>query len=721
MFEWQTGQKEGWDEPVVRQTAVTYPFNWRRWLWPALGLFVLALLVLIAIRRRLDSYTVLAERDILAAHNLVQKAVQQQDASLLQLVLSDQNEAWSESQLALVHSGAAYAYLQTMMPLHDVHDSLSDVSIRFAPDMQTAYLSYERHFWREGDTAPLGLRYTAVFHPDKNGWRYASPDPAYWGDWRVETATRVKLTYPRRDEPIVAELLPALDAAVVQLCSGLNELRCPEDWRLALRLETDPASIAALSDLSIFLSQLGQYELPTPTLVGTPTNAEGTDFLTELYRQQVLYASLVELTGYDCCRTGMFFHALADLLLAEEGLTPSPLNSDSFWTLLRTDATVAQSNRTWAHSIRSSDGLDETRALVAFLKQHYNISPLEMIDALAAQRSFDIWLASLITLPEAELERAWDRFILDHTAVSPQPITIEHALVLTCRTVSDGSGRYSYDFATGSWTLLPLVDAPEPVADKAAVPLVSPDGAFAVWTSENAAVVSDFAFHTWRQTVWLRDNSSQELHTIGEGGMPLWLDSHTLGVVGVVRNEQKARRELAFLAQKIGSETWVQHFNVSQLLDVIPEARRPNQLTIQRVLQHPKDGDVLFVQTSSSFAYAAPQFIFRVKLAPNGLGSTAFLFRFEQESELSYSPDLRWLQIDEALTHGLTLYNLESGAHTLLGANVLESFYPIWTPNNDSVLQFRHNNMLLYNPRTRAYRAIPHRFTSCTHPAWLSP
>lgn len=720
MFEWRTDQKEGWERPVISQTAVSpqFPRQWRRWLQPLLLLTMLLVGLILLSHRRTDQVVAAAERDLLASHNFVQSAASNQDGDLFLSILAKEDLEWVKTQHALADNGLLLNRPQLNLSIRsspDGVDSLSDIQIELAPDLQTAVVYFQRAYSHPDFSQPLQLHHTAVFQKGPNNWQYTAPDNSFWQGWVTEEFDRLKITYPKRDQEIARRLAATLNHSLGNICQHLPDLHCRADWQLDLRLETNAQSLLEMADLGSFLSQKFQVELPTPTIFGLPFNETEYQLLEAAYEKRIMQAAIADLVNYRCCQNGQFFRALLDWQLVQLGLQEWPIQSENYHEILRRDLTLVQLNKTWVQSIRSQEDWQLTYALIAFLIEKGTLSPVEMQRQLAQTADYFVWLASLKTsLDEAD----WDAFVVEQSqSATAEPPAQMDGLTAVCRNQEGLNSRYTYRLPAASWEVIELRVPKQFVElvpdDQIASSTLSPNGQFELAFARGnlASTPGDFVFYSWRNELLLTNHQSEKVYRIGIGGTPFWLSNQLLGYVAL-SDESKGESQLFDLWSYNPRTHQRRHLLNSEALRLaVDESDPPNQLIILHVLPNPKNEQQLIVAASSSYSFNIPSLYFLVDL--DEAVSVSFLAQFEEETTAVFAPDPRWVEVLAKDGRLLTLIDLQEQKEVPINTQAEAAVNHLWTPDQASLIQFRENYLLLYTPETKTHQSVAHPFESC--------
>ncbi|MCA9917022.1 MAG: hypothetical protein KC445_03675 [Anaerolineales bacterium] len=481
-FEWRTDEDEGWPEEVTaEETAVTpQSFLRRRWrflLVSLLGLLAVWLVVQWQIDQRVAETTATIENEILATHNFVLQTAVSQDESLFHANLSGRNPDWTELQKTLLNQGL----LLNRPMLGWEHQASAnrltpaDVTFELDPDLQGAALSYPQVYASQTGaqvTETVVLQQTAVYRKGTSRWLYAPPDDDFWGNWITQQGDYLTLAFTERDNEVATVLAIQLDRLLGQMCTEMADMNCGPDFQVHLRFDTDPQSLLALNEIETMLKAGLQLELPTPTLIGLPTDEASAEALYRAYGVQLFTAVLAHQIDYDCCRHQLFFRALRDYQLAQLGLQPWPLTPAMYRQMLDNgfDGDVTRHwTRRWEEAppqflqvwvIEDPDPIwQQVYMLVEFLAaEETAVSPTQMM-RLMDRNSYDAWLAGLV--PSHKRPTLEDRFLLyinnqiipGQQAEPPIPLPNGH-ITLVCQNYTDRptSHVYSYDLAQKTWT-----------------------------------------------------------------------------------------------------------------------------------------------------------------------------------------------------------------------------------------------------------------------------
>ena len=467
-FDWQSDDELFWDEPV----GPGRPAGPR---WPSrLALIVLVtllgLLVWIlgrAAQQRIETATADATGAILASHNLVRAAAAQGDVELFRTVLSGRSLDWMANQVGLAEAKLLFdrSAFGLALAAPTLPARLADIEIELSPELQAAEVaetwSYEANLG-QGVTETIRLQQTSVYRRGENRWLLSPPEPEFWGQWRTLHKERISVTYPQRDEAIAQRLGTDLDLLLNDVCRRLDDLACPADLHLHLRLETDPATLLQAADLEATISSGTRMELPAPTLVGRPLDDAGYQALRRGYSVYVAAAAITEVVGYECCRHGLFYRILLDKQLSRLGLSPWPLTPAEYEHLLALVGGETSLAQDWLQSspaLATAANWRELYSIVDFILEEGGaaVTLAAMQRHLSQAGSFRSWRNRFLDWDGDgdAFTRRWLAFIYAQTPSgrldTPPLAWPEPAIQLVC-SMNRRQTVYQYDPATETWS-----------------------------------------------------------------------------------------------------------------------------------------------------------------------------------------------------------------------------------------------------------------------------
>ena len=314
-------------------------------------------------RRATAAETRLTE-EIAASHATVLDAARRGDGELFVSFLSGRDREWAEAQEQLVRRGGLLdrsAFDLAWTPAAPVSPTVT-----LSPDLRAAELTLPQTYEvavGNGLTETVALQQTAVYRLGPDRWLFAPPDDTFWGETASVGGRYVRLTYPARDADLAEPLARDLDAALAEVCRGLED-SCPG---LHLVLSTDPAS---LIPYTVPISTWGggsEIIMPTPTLFGRPVDDAGRRALSRVYAARVVAAAAANTSGWQCCDDALFYGALLDAQLYRLGLRPWPVGTAEYARLAREPELVRTVEGLWRRDAATDDERLLAYTLVDFL------------------------------------------------------------------------------------------------------------------------------------------------------------------------------------------------------------------------------------------------------------------------------------------------------------------------------------------------------------------
>lgn len=465
MFEWETEDNVNWDEDdeTIPQPEETKP---RRRRWP----FLLVLLLLLGgtavtvwqqVQRRIEEATVQAEIDVLASARVVQQSAETADSDLFRTFLSGKEADWAlaqeraiENEEFLERSAFGLKWLRAD----------GETAVTFTPDLLSAEVTTPMiyQFGVGNDISEtVTLLQTAVYRKGPNRWLLAPPEEAFWGEEATYEGVVLDITYPARDKEVIEQIGAELDNLAQELCLAFEQVgSCGSVGKILLELNGRSPSLSLdvrrLGDIDEYGLRIGG--LPSPTVLGTPTNLAGEDALFRAYANLLGYSLMDHLTSVVCCRDNPFYQQAKLEQLARFGVRPSTqtlLQSPSADALL----TFEQLAEHW-HNLNPQQpqdwaALNEPVArFYEFLIAEEAYTPVELLLRVKNGRfsNFEQWLALVARSEESnvreQLERRWLAFqyaqTLESQAELPVPLPKQH-LQLICSSDFPQMEMYRYD------------------------------------------------------------------------------------------------------------------------------------------------------------------------------------------------------------------------------------------------------------------------------------
>lgn len=496
-FDWQTEDDDrregaGWDE-----AAETSPIRAaRRPRWRLLGiigglLLAVAALVWWRVDRRIDATTQAIRTDVIASHNLVQRAAADGDAEVFRSFLSGRDPDWTAGELALFESGLfsdraslglspPEGSLPAVLPALDEETSADEypATITLSPDLNEAVVLVDQPYRLE-DGSTVVLQQTTVYRRGDRRWLLAPPMEEFWGEWQTSDGEYLSLIYPERDADVALRLADDLDAAIADMCATLTNVDCSADLYLTVRLDGDPQ---ALVDLSLPVGALRRarenasiLKLPAPSLAGRPPADEPERerayiALRNGYARHVLGAAIAQSVSWRCCESALLFSLLLDYQLAELDLLPEwPVGADDYRRVLDEQTNLARLNLLTSDRLPRDldpDRLWAARVAVDFLLNAGDLPAADVQRRLATTRTFTQLARRVLDdgaggrpVPSDPTQALWLHALMRAAAAEEEASPPDDTLYLVCTAPGESetpetSRLLRHEPAANGWTEL---------------------------------------------------------------------------------------------------------------------------------------------------------------------------------------------------------------------------------------------------------------------------
>lgn len=479
-FEWQTEEDSApiWGPVALRKPA-------RRWFAP-LALVVAALLVvgLVAFRhleRRVDEAAAVAREELLTTHRLLDRAATLQDSELVTTLLLNHAPAWVEIQQELLDAGLFFD--RSGLRWTAAGQAPEVTAVHLSPDLQRAEVIFQQQYLV---TAPNGqgetalFQHTAVYHHNGEQWLLAPHTNDFWGRWRGSRRQRLNLLFPERDGAVSDRLAGDLDLLIDKMCRTVDDLNCPVDLHVQVRLERQPAHLQRLLKSEATLSSGQSIELPAPSLIGLPLNEAAYQALYQEYAVRVVAAIIGHLVEWSCCERLPFYQVLLDKQLRQLGLRPWPVTDDHHRYLIHSPPRLLQLGRYWHRSLPVAANLEDGWLLYAFADFAQHATPEFSIAGrqrlLSQAEDYMQWVRQSLNSPDdtadvwelvAQWERSWLLFAHSQLEQPAGSAWSEQEITLAClpapvEAMNDGSPPVRRRLEVGSANWLP---GPEPALE----------------------------------------------------------------------------------------------------------------------------------------------------------------------------------------------------------------------------------------------------------------
>ena len=497
-FDWQTEEDDrrehsGWDEPVDAQpTAPPRRPPWRLMAVVAGLLLAVGALVWWRVDRRIEATTQAVRTDVIASHNLVQRAAAGGDAEVFRSFLSGRDPAWTAGELAVFDSGLfadrapfglspVEGSLPAILPAPD-EEATADTraaGIELSPDYNEAVVTVDQPYRTEAGQTIL-LQQTTIFRRGDQRWLLAPPLDEFWGEPQNIEGERLSLIYPRRDAAVAERLAGDLDAAIAGMCATLDGVNCSADLYLTVRLDSDPQALADLAQplgaLRRARARADILHLPTPSLVGLPAGTAAEQeaayaALRDGYARHVLGAAIAQAVGWDCCGGAVYFALLLDYQLSQLGLAEAwPVGAADYRRVLDERTTLAGLGVLMGEELPEgfdADDLWAARVAIDFLLHSGGGRPAaELQRRLERARGFNQYARRILDtpgdgrpVPDDTTQALWLYALQRAAEAEAEPALPDETLYLVCTAPGESeapetSRLLSYGAAADEWTEL---------------------------------------------------------------------------------------------------------------------------------------------------------------------------------------------------------------------------------------------------------------------------
>lgn len=501
-FDWRTDEDDrkksyDWDAPLQQednQPSRRRP-SWRIFTLIGALLLVTGALVWWRVDQRINAATEAVRSDVIASHNLVQRAASEGDEELFRSFLSGRDPAWTAGEIELFRNRMladrspfgltpAEGSLPAILPLPGEETPAEKVAaaVALSPDLTEAVLTVPILY--ETDAGSVSLQQTTVYRRGDQRWLLSPPSDEFWGEWRTSEGQYLSLIYPQRDEAIAGRLAADLDGLVARMCATLVEIDCSADLYLTVRLSEKPATLAVLADPLGALRRARErsdiLELPAPTLIGLPVetgedeagDSEAGDAYHALlrgYARHVLGATMARVVGWECCVEGHLFQILITYQLSRLGLATWPVSRADYDRVLVERIRLRDIIAGWRNLPPDLAYSEETwRAYTAFdffLNAIPDISAADMQRVLGRTRNMSRFVDDLFVAQgdmgaaawvPGSLDEAWWLYALSNGFSTNSLVQgAAEDLFMVCTSAegnpSDPSGLFQFQPEQGQW------------------------------------------------------------------------------------------------------------------------------------------------------------------------------------------------------------------------------------------------------------------------------
>lgn len=546
-FDWETEESHGreqaaWDYPP---DAGPGPSRQRQWPWRTLGaiaglLLVLGLVVFWRVQERVADAMQIVRDDVVASHNLIQRAAIEGDEELFRTLLSGRDPSWTAAQLELMDEGlffdrsalqlkVADPILPAMVPERgeETAAGAAMTELKLSPDLTEAVVMTTQPYTAmiDGREETVMLRQANVYRRGDLHWLLAPPQPEFWGDWLRWDGEYLTVLYPQRDRELSERLAADLDGAVDDLCSTIRNIGCPDDLRISVRFARDPNLFDVLaSGVGRRLNDRllsDEIELPAPTLVGVPAPGDRSEELAYAalargYTRQLLTFIIGDLVAWECCNQEAPFTVLLDHQLHELGYGDWPVTSAEYQRILDERIRLSDMGGYWSNRRLPAQDIWQLYTAVDFLLHVLpDASAADMQRLLRLRSGPGDYLSRLLSDYGGDLgENSWILSSLEHAwwlfawqgaiDVDASEVALsEDELYLACTTTGatqrpEPSRLLRYDPSAQNWEALYTLDGFIWM-----IPLPDPE----------TLLLQEFLFQSesWQTSVW-RDDARATLY-----------------------------------------------------------------------------------------------------------------------------------------------------------------------------------------------------------------
>lgn len=549
-FDWQTeddnrrAQENLWDPSPEPEGAIK---TGRRPPWRLIAL-IATLVVMIGgiiwwrVDKHIDATMEAFRTDVIASHNLMQRAVAENDMEIFRSLLSGRLPAWTAGELDIFTANLVFdrspfglipieGSLPVIIPAsgNETPEGTRVAQIELSPDLNEAIVMVDHPYRRDTTGETVILRQTAVFRRGDFRWLLAPPLDEFWGDWVTSEGDHLSLIYPRRDATIGQRLAQDLDDEIVRLCTTLEDIECSADLHLTVRLDTDPATLVSLAQplgaIRRAREQEDILELPAPTLIGLPVDGdpqlaeEGYKALMDGYSRHIFSAIIAQAVGWRCCDDALVFNYLVEYQLSQLGMLNWPIDATDQQRVLDSRprlSTISSYIRGRVPLQLSDERMWELNAAVDFLIRGIpGTSPARLQRDLANTSNFNQFLDRAVGSPGNDsaafpdnLDIAWWLYAFRNAGNAmdePPSLPNSEALYMTCTTAES-------EQSSGTSTLLRYAPDEERWAE-----LYSLQGFF--WASAlpdpGTLLLQELPLEaeSWRAKIW-RDGELAPFHLL---------------------------------------------------------------------------------------------------------------------------------------------------------------------------------------------------------------
>jgi hypothetical protein len=339
-FDWEISKEGSWSDTGEGIVSTTSPRNKRRSLrWLAIGLaitLVAMMGVYWRLQARANELEAAARQSVAASYGLMRQAEAQGDLDLFQSLRADEFARGTLNALdEMISQGIFFG--RAYVGLRD-EGSPEIASVDFTPDLQRATLTgKQRYSLANNDLASetVVFEHTTSFQFAGGSWLLSEASEEFWGRWLTYASENAdfKLFYTERDSDLVERLAPELEGFLREFCDRLENAplakrKCPKGRPITVSHRPELESLLELAKkrqpMINFYDRL-VFHLPSPTLLGVPTDEPGYQVLYRIYAAN-LADGLWQVLGRDLAQRDVTIREemLLARLLVELGVKAWP-------------------------------------------------------------------------------------------------------------------------------------------------------------------------------------------------------------------------------------------------------------------------------------------------------------------------------------------------------------------------------------------------------------
>ena len=461
-FDWQTD--ESWGETVTEQAPEqTSNRWWRRWWWLILGSVLITSLggwwVWSRLTAQVDDAVTDEESQLVSSVELVRQAAQRDDSELLVTTLSGRDPTWAELQQLLLINDVLFE--RTKLGLTWSAGNSEIISVTLSPNLSAADVLVVEEYMVDvgnGVTESVQLLREEVYRRGDERWLLAPPVDEDEALLPAISRTNdiLTLNFPEAESEIGEKLWRDLNQKSDDFCR-LPDIVCPDSLHVKAIL-TGQLGALQMPTVVDWLNE-STLILPSPMIVGLPADEVSYQALLRGYAGIIFNNLLAQNIQYECCVGYPFYQAMADRVLRQIALKPSPLTSAHYFSLLNN----ASSFRT-PQFLLDEDNLFEqnieAEVIVAFLGY---VAPQKsagaLLNELWQEDSYLSWLYQ--TVPDVNgLDQAWLRFLAQEgmAGVQSPPVPFPQQDLMAICSDDRGEALVSYQPTSGFWQTLERFD-----------------------------------------------------------------------------------------------------------------------------------------------------------------------------------------------------------------------------------------------------------------------